>query len=194
MEFDELREVWKKQEGTSIKDDHDVQMMDIVRRKSNNAIRTVFVIEWILIFINIFMGAFLFSLDKQFPKGNIFVWILGGIMIMVGIAILIGQLLRRRRDKVFDRSLLGEINQAIATASYQVTLSRLMIIYMVLIGSMVFVGAYFNQSSTRLLFIIVIIYGLGFLGARVEHKYWHVARKEKLLKLKKAITDIQNEN
>lgn len=194
MEFEELKKMWADQDQSHQYKLNETAILNMVKRRSRRTGRVVGMLEIMLIIIHLGMAVFLFSVVRMHDKGNIFLYSLGGSMLFMGVFILIRSIIRVIKSSSFDDTVTGNLNRAIFTADYQVRLSSLMIPYLLIVGVLLFLGAYHNDTSPSLLTAIIVLYGTSFFAARWEHKKWHVARKTKLERLKEQLQGFEMED
>ena len=97
---------------------------------------------------------------------------------------------RLQQEHTFDRTMLGELDHAVANSDSIIQIATLMIKYYLLplgifsITKMLVLGA---SLEKWLLFIGA--YTLSFILVYYERKHCHIPRKEKLLKLRKKLQE-----
>jgi hypothetical protein len=117
MDFEEMKTVWDAQNsGAAFKLDEKELHRRILARKK----RAVFITNFSeLMIISVYTGAGAFVLTSN-------IYYLAAWMFLVVIMLMISRIRRLRAARRFDRTVRGELQYALATAKYQVRLSRLM--------------------------------------------------------------------
>ncbi|MBO6762618.1 MAG: hypothetical protein JJ909_16800 [Roseivirga sp.] len=93
----------------------------------------------------------------------------------------------------FENTMLGDIDQAIANASYQVALSKSSR-WLYLTVSVFAVLSVFNEASEWWKGLLVTLFFIvGYFAARWEHKTFYVSQKRRLESVRKKLLQFQEE-
>lgn len=193
MEFEEMKKIWDTQrQKTMYAIDEEALHQRVVGRKEKAArvaSRSERVMIGALMFsFTIVMGASIYKSEYEIAPLLLAVTMLGAA-IFIGI---------RRRQRLamsadFERSILGDINHAIAHATYQVRLSQgSKMLYIVVALLSVFslvdtMDEWYKGAFVGLLFLV------GYFGARWEHKTLYVSQKRSLEEMREQLESWQNE-
>ncbi len=188
MEFEEMQKIWNEQKGETMYAIDESALHRSITRKKNNISRKVSIVELSLMAINSAVAIFL--LIDAIVKGGL--WDYGGAVIM-GLTVLFLYFFRQRRksnENTFDRSILGELDHAIANSQSILQIATTMIYYYLIPTSILAIGKmiYFGASIDKWL-LITGLYTLAFFLVRWEKRAVHIPRKNRLEVLKKKILE-----
>ena len=166
MEFEELQKIWvaENQESVYAIDEKALHNRIISKRKTTLHIANIS--EWLLIIANFCAGSFVFGVNIGSHKGNIIVYIMAAWMLITAVYVLVGRVRRLKEQSKFDRSMLEELKHAIATATYQVRLSKIMRLNILVIGalsllSVLSAGKSIWFAAGILVFFLIVYYASG---------------------------------
>lgn len=125
MEFEELQQIWDVQNNQPLYAINEQALHNRIVAKKYQVIHIVRISEWILIVTNTASGIFTFWINNTGRQG-IFVYLMAAWMLVSALYVLISCIRRVTTQPRFDRSLLGDLQYALATAGYQVRLSAVM--------------------------------------------------------------------
>ena len=189
MEFEEMQKIWNEQKGETMYAIDESALHRSITKKKNNISRKVSIVELSLMAINSAVAIFLL-VDAIVDKEGL--WDYAGAVIM-GLTVLFLYFFRKRRknnENTFDRSILGELNHAIANSRSILQIATIMIYYYLIPTSIVSMGKmiYFGASIDKWL-LIIGLYTLAFFLVRWEKRAIHIPRKNRLEALKKKIQE-----
>jgi len=186
MEFDELKKVWDSQNDTPMYVINQDAMHRIIVQRKNQAVHITNFTELLAIIVNAATGAFMLSTTLAKNPDAIFLYLLSGWMFLTAIYVLLIRIKRMKSHAQFDRSMRGELDFALATATHQVRFSQLMRWNIVPITTFILLGLLENEKSlwiamATLVFLVVVFYFSGW-----EHKFYE-RKKYALETLKKKL-------
>ena len=177
MEFEELQQVWDDQDKRPIYTIDQQAMRDRILRKKRQARHITNRNELVLIIVNVGSGIFIlslhFSLSRQFFMYLLAFWMLGTALFVA-----VSRFRRLKRNNRFDRSMRGDLDQAIATATYQVRLSFIMRLNILPIGLFVFLGMLESHKSTWFAVACIVFFILAFYASGFEHRIYRRKKRE----------------
>lgn len=180
MEFEELQQVWDDQDKRPIYTIDQQALRDRILRKKRQARHITNRNELVLIIVNAGAGIFIlsmhFSVSKQF-----FMYLLAFWMLCTALLVTVSRFRRLKRNNRFDRSMRGDLDQAIATAAYQVRLSFFMRLNGLLLGLLVVLGLIESHKLAWITVAAVIFFVIGFYVSGFEHRFY--LRKKRELQL-----------
>ena len=125
MEFEELQKIWDAQNNQPLYVINEQALHNRIVAKKRQVAHIAGFTEWLLMVVNVTTGVFL--LQVNFTKHNyVFVYLLAVWLFGSALYVLISRLRRMRELHRFNRTLLGDLQQALATASYQVRIAHIM--------------------------------------------------------------------
>jgi hypothetical protein len=193
MEFDEMKKIWDTQSNVAMYAIDEEALHNRVISKRNKAARNASKMEGILIFSLLFASgiiwsSMIFKANYELPS-----LVLSGIMLVVAGAIFLGRRKRMSWQNGFENTMLGDIDQAIANASYQVALSKSSR-WLYLTVSVFAVLSVFNEASEWWKGLLVTLFFIvGYFAARWEHKTFYVSQKRSLETVRKKLLQFQEE-
>lgn len=185
MNFEDMKKIWdtENQEHVFVLDQG--QLSELINSKKINASRTINRIEILLMMVNMFTGVLILVLNViKVPSTNIFVYLLAAFMFGSAGYIAFNRMRRLKDESRFDRTTLGDLDHAIANATYQANLSWVMLLTVVPVFALSFLSAFYSNKSPLALIAITILFVVAFFLGRWEHRGWHVARKRRLIAMR----------
>jgi hypothetical protein len=184
MEFSELKKVWDEQNSKPLYIIDQDTLHNTVQKKKKVSARRVSMIEIGLMLINTFAGTFLL-VDAIVDNEGF--WDYAGAIALLLTVLFLGsyRFRRKKREKVFDRSIKGELEHAIANSDSIIQISTLMVtgyllpILLISVTKMIVLGA-----SIQAWLIIGISFPLAYFVIRLEQKKIHEPYKKRLLDLR----------
>ena len=192
MEFDDMKKIWDTQNNEALYAINESALHKRIQAKKRGTKRMTSMTEIILIAANLIAGGMVIISHLIKNSSNIPIFIMGGLMLTIGLYI--GFLRHRRiqRDQQTDLSMLGDIDNAIKNINYRIWLSQSMVSFgLLVIGFTMFSVI----NSDKSLFTTILIGGffvIGFALSLWEHKHFHVGKKRQLLALReKLVNDLE---
>lgn len=188
MEFEEMQKIWNEQKGETMYAINESALHNRIKSKKRAASRRINKVEIGLILINSICSIILFA--DAFDDAHNWDFIGSAMMMGTVVYVILSRYRRKKAENTFDRSMLGELDHAIANTDSIIQFSRLMIIgYLVpfsffYIGKMIVIGA-----SLEKWMIIIGMYSLAFFLIQWERKSMHIPRKIHLENLRKKLTE-----
>lgn len=192
MEFDEMKNIWNKQDNDMMYTINEEVLRKRITVKKRKASHIADFTEKLLIVVNITAGGFVLGLGIIKATGNIFTYSLAALMLFTAGYVLVKRLQRKKWENRFDLSLLGDLNHAIANASYQVNLSQMMIWYALPVAILTALNLGYNGKEFWVVALIIGFFVLAFLASRMEHDIY-VNNKKNLEELRDSLVDGDSE-
>lgn len=190
MEFDEMKKIWDAQNNQMLFAIDEEALHSRIASKKTRSTHTTNLTEWIVIVVNLAAGAFVISSQDDFNTANIIMYGLGVWMGLTAIFVITRRIQRLRGEAQFDRTMLGDLNHAIAQATYQVRLSYLMRWNMLPIAGLLLLGLWQNGSPLWTIIMVLTVSTLAFFAGGWEHGVYERWKRE-LEVLRKKLTDDQ---
>lgn len=192
MEFDEMKKIWDEQSQKALYVfDEEALHNRVIQRKNKAAAvagRSEQLMMGSLVFCTlVILGASLIKSDFQlFPS------LLAVITMVLAGVIYLRRQQRLNHQNTFDKSILGDMNAAIAHADFQVRLSAMgkwiyLVVALLSIASVVDEWAEWYKGALLLLFFVA-----GYFGARWEHKTFYVSQKQKLEHMREKLISLKD--
>lgn len=188
MEFEEMQKIWDEQKGENMYVINESTLHQSITRKKDAASRRISKVEIAITLINGTVGAILL-IDAL--KNPIF-WdfAASGIMAFTVIYIQYFRWKRLKEERTYDRSMLGELDQAIFNTGHIIRFTYLMTLGYLLPTSIFYTAKMIDLGASLEKWLLIGgAYILAFFLIRWERKRMHFPRKERLLALKKKLTE-----
>lgn len=192
MEFEELQKIWDSQNNQPLYAINEKALHNRIVAKKHQAIHIAILSEWIIIIVNIATGALLLGMNFMNHNKPLFIYILAAWMFGSALYVLVSRL-RRIRGHRFDRSMLGDLQHALAAAKYQVNLSFIMRWNALPIGILVLFSIWESGKSVWLALVVSLFFILVSYASRWEHNIYKT-KKQELEKLLKKLQQEENNN
>ncbi|MTI86757.1 MAG: hypothetical protein FH748_02175 [Balneolaceae bacterium] len=193
MKFEEMKKIWDKQNQQPLYAINEEALHNRIRTKKQRAKHISGLSEVFIIIVNIVSAASILvaTFLKSNGNGDIYSYLLAGLMAATAAFVFTGRLKRKKREHLFDRSMLGDLDHAISNATFQVRLSQIMRWYILPVGLLILLDIW--QTLTQIWISVLIFLFIGFIwfAGRWEHQIY-VKRKHELEVLRAKLTDGNN--
>ncbi len=180
MKFEDMKKIWNEQEQQHQYVIDEQMLQENIQLKKRKGSRIVSKMEWMMILSNLLAGSAILVINYIKPPHNIYVTILGGMMVATTVLIFIKRQHRLKNDNQFNRTMLGDLDHAIKNANYRAHLSFSMLVYFIFVSLLMIGSAFYEgKSMMQLIAITAFCVVVLFLG-RWEHRSWHMANKKRL--------------
>ena len=189
MELEELQKIWNEQKGETMYAINESALHQSITRKKNAGSRRMTIVEISLMIINSITG-FTLLIDAYVDDEGLWGYSLGVIMLITVAFLWFYRQRRLRHERTFDRSMVGELDHAIANADSIIQIATIMIKYYLLpvgifsVAKMSILGA-----SLEKWLLIIGAYTLSFILIYYERRVCHIPRREKLIRLKQKLNE-----
>jgi hypothetical protein len=176
MEFDEMKKLWGSQE---VPDDINRKVLrEHILSKKRQAFHITNISELMWIITNMGGALLVLGLNLSGHSGNVFMYLLSVWMIGSALYVLINRIRRIRGSNQFDRSMHGDLKNAISMATYQVRFSQLGRWSILPIGILVSLGILEGGKSLWIIVAMIILLVLTNYAAGFEHNFYKDRRRE----------------
>lgn len=186
MELEELQKIWNDQKGEHMYAINENAMHQSISRKKDAAQRKINKAELAVMLINSVVAVILFVDGmRELQKWDFFY---SGILAFTVVFILINRRKRLEAEKVFDRTMIGELEHAIANTQAIIRFNFLMLVGYLLPMS-VFVAVKFIEQGASLekWLLIIGLHIMALVLLQYERRRHLLPRKHKLEQLKKKL-------
>lgn len=185
MEFEELQQIWDSQNKKPLYAIDEKALHNRIQAKKKQAGHITNFSELLLILVNLGAASFVFAINVFSPKGNVSMYLMTVWMLGTSLYLLVNRIQRIKGDARFDRTMHGDINHAIAMATYQVRLSKLMRWNILPIGAFSLLGVWEGGKPIWVIGLILIFFALAYFAGIWEHSIYENKKRElELLKNK----------
>jgi ABC-type uncharacterized transport system permease subunit len=194
MNFEDMKKIWDTQNNQPLYVIDEAALGRSINAKKNSTKKTTSLTEWVLIMANLFGGSVIMVTSYLKNYTNLAALAMGIMMLLTAVYLFVLRTRRIRRDHQFDSSILGDLNNAIENINYRVSLSRSMIWYGGLVAIFTLYSVIDSEKSTAFILAVSAFFVVGLFLSRLEYKYLHLGKKNKLLALKdKLINELEFE-
>lgn len=189
MEFDELQKIWNEQKGETMYVIDQQALHNSVGRKKDAASKRINKVEIGLILINSIVVTILL-VDAIVNKEGFWDYAGAGIMALTVVFLLFFRMKRKQKENTFDRSLIGELDHAIANSDSIIQITTMMISYYIIpIAIFSFSKMIYFDASLEKWLLTIGMFALAFFLVRWERKVCHIPRQRNLLSLKRKLME-----
>jgi hypothetical protein len=177
MEFDELQKIWDTRHSQPLYVINEEALHHRIVAKKHQAIHIAVFTEWLLIIVNIAAGGFLLETNVT-GHGYFFIYLLAAWMFGSALYVLVNRIRRIGAFSRFDRTLLGDLQHALAAARYQVRISHIMRWNVVPVGTLVILSIWEGGKPVWLTLVVSLFFILVFYASGWEHRIYKAKRQE----------------
>ena len=186
MEFDEVQTIWGAQDDQAQYKIDEKELHSRILARKNKAVFTTNLSELVLICVYLGTGAFIFWLNGNSGTRKFSLDLMAGWVVLVALVVIVSRIWRIISDRRFDRSIQGELQHALAVATYQTRLSMFMRWNMFMMCGLILFGMLEGRkpwwATAGTLFFALLVY----YGGRFEHQKYK-RQKERLEELKQQL-------
>lgn len=179
MEFEEMKKIWDSQNKETVYaiNEHALYNGILAKKRKGNSITNIS--ELLLITVNLTAGIFIIAINLL-EKGShtIYMYILSLWMFGSACYSMISRIRRIRGEQQFDRSMLGDLQLAIYTATYQVRLSQIMRWNILPVGGLTLLGVWEDGKPLWTLGATVLLFALTYYAGGWEHLVYKSRKRE----------------
>ncbi len=193
MEFDEMKKIWDTQSNKAMYAIDEQTLHNRVIGKKMKAAKIADRTEKILI------GAFSLSatfivvmsmVDRHYEISSLLV----AMFMYIGAS----QVYRKRSSRLteqnsFENSILGDLEDALTNANYQVNLSRSIRYFFVIIALLTTYSVVDSWEEWWQGAIMLVFFGLTYVLAKWEHRTFYVSQKRNLESMKEKLVNLQED-
>lgn len=188
MEFEEMQKIWNEQKGETMYAINETALHKSITRKKNMASKRMDGVEIGISLINGVMAIVLFIDALNDPHNWDFIG--SAMMLATVIYIQVSRHKRLKAENTFDRSMVGELDHAIANTNSLIHFSRMMVLGYLLPFSFFYILKMLvvDASLEKWLFVLGM-YILAFALIIWERKKMHIPRQKNLESMKRKLEE-----
>ncbi len=186
MNFDELQKIWDAQNKQTLYAINEKAMYNHIMQKQRQGRHITHISELLAMLVNASVGLFITLVNATSNKSSIALYALGVWLAACAIFILTGRMRRLNGSHRFDRTMNGELAHALAVATYQVRLSRLMRWNILPIAILLLLGLWETGKPAWIAAATTATLLLSYYASGWEHSYYE-RRKHTLQKLQTSL-------
>jgi hypothetical protein len=190
MKFEDMIKIWDAQNQQAMFGIDENALHDRVKSQKAKAIRMTEIMEIILISVNFIVSLFLIILSYITDNHEYPTYLMAAIMMGTAAYITNRRFKRKAIENKYGGSIIGDLDDAIAVSTYKADLSSKMLTwYMSGIIFTSILSLLQAQSKWWVYLLVILFFGVTIIVGRWEHNSIHLARKKKLISIKKQFTE-----
>ena len=178
MEFDEMKQIWDSQNNEPLYAINVTALHNCILSKKETGYHLTNTSELLLIIVNASAGLLILGLNLSEPGVNIYMYLLAAWMLLSTLYMLVSRIRRINSSKRFDRSMLGDLSNAISLATYQVRLSQVGRWNILPIGVLSLLGLWDSGKPIWVIVGIAIFFAFAAYATRWEHSIYKNKKRE----------------
>ncbi len=178
MEFEQMKKIWDTQSNEVLFVLNEQALHNRIVAKKAQAGRITRVSEILAIIVNLIGGGFVLGMNLLSRNVSLWMNAMAGWMFMTAIYVIVNRIKRLAGDRRFDRSIAGDLDHAIATATYQVRFSYILRLNAVPIAIFLLGGMWETRMSIWLSAALLAFFALTFYVSGWEHNFYERRRQE----------------
>jgi len=178
MEFDEMKKIWDSQNNEPLYAINEKALHNRILSKKKTGYHITNTSELLLIIVNAGAGLLVLGINISKPDGNIFLYLGAAWMLLSALFMLVSRIRRIQSSQQFDRSMLGDLSQAISLATYQVRLSQVGRWNILPIGVLSLLALWDSGKSAWSIVIMGIIFAFAARVTFWEHSTYKKRKRE----------------
>lgn len=193
MEFDEMKKIWDAQNGQTLYAIDEEALHKRVLNKRNKAAKLASITELMIISALLFSTSIIMAAAIYKSKYDLMPMGMAVLMLIAAVMIYMRRNKRLSWQNNFENSILGDVNQAVANANYQVKLSHsvkwfLLVVALFTTAGVIESGAEWWKGALVGLFFIIVYY-----ASRWEYRTFYVSQKKGLEKMRDKLIALQDD-
>lgn len=190
MEFEEMKKIWDEQNQEPLYAINEAALYRSIQSKKKRASRLSSINDFGLMGIAVITAITysLISIINETP--SLYDYLIPIILVGIGIYVLASRIKRKKKELQFDRTMLGDLDHAIASVSYEAKRAKTFVWWFLMpLAILVFL----NMSTAEVSFWkwlgIAAGFVLLFLLTRWEYNRCHSPKKQKLEALREKLVE-----
>ena len=185
MEFEEIKKIWDTQNNEPMYAINEETLHNRIRAKSRQASRKSNITDVGLIVVAITTAILLLVIGNQ----SFYDYFSVVALMLISVYVVMGRIRRKKRENQFDRTILGDLDQAIANTSYEATRAKTFVWWFIL---PVAIPSLLNmmQAGTPIWKWVIIPFAflLSYWLVNWEFRRKHLPKKRELESLREMLT------
>ncbi len=188
MEFEELKKIWDTQNNKPMFVINEEALHKTIRGKKKKASWVSDINEISLMLIAVSTSAFL--IIKNIDNENIYAYPPAIFLFLTGISDLVGRIKRKKNENRVDRSVIGELDHAIANTEFEINRAKTFIWwYMLPVAFPVLLNMFMNNASIGKWIFVLCGFLLSYIVVRWGLIKSQLPRRKKLIALKNKLLE-----
>jgi urea transporter len=160
MEFDEIKKIWNSQDNEAFYGFNEQALHHRISAKKRQANQMSSFTELLVIMAYVVAAIVIFGVNFFTAKASIIMYVLCAWMMASAAYVIMHRVKRMKEKKRFDRSMHGDLQHAIAMASYQINLSQLVRWNTFPVALLIVLGLWESEKSIWAIAGMVVFFAL----------------------------------
>ena len=192
MEFEELKKIWNTQNKAPMFVINEAALHNSIRRKKKKASWASDINEIGLVLIAVVTSASVFI--RNMDRDNIYAYPPAILLLLTAVYVLYGRYKRKKEEKRFDRSVLGDLDHAIANSRFEIRRAKTFIWwYITPLALPVVLNMVMNDASILKWVGVTFGFFLAYFVVRWSMIYAQLPGLRKLTKLREKLLEAPEE-
>lgn len=194
MEFEDMKLIWDSQNNEPLFAINQEALHARIQRKSHSINRSLDLVDWIMIGVNLVVGLVLI-VDQWQDQGQAFEFVMPFVYLAFFVYAIYRRFARRQEIRGFENSVLGELEKALWQSDYLIKQSSSMVFwYLVPVLLLANVTMILNGKPLWALFVTIVVVPLAYFGGRWEVNKWHLPKKRELEGLREMLLKAEEQS
>ena len=190
MEFEEMKKIWDEQNQEPLYAINEAALHKRIHSKKKRASRVSNINDFGLMGIAVITAITYSFISIINETPTFYDYLIPIIMIAIGGYVLTGRMQRKKKEHQFDRTMLGDLDHAIASVSYEAKRSKTMVWWFILpLAIPSFLNMVQSEAGIWQILSITGAFILSYAVVRWEFNRCHVPKKQKLEALRAKLTE-----
>ncbi len=187
MAFEEMQVIWNEQNNEKLFAINEASLHRYIRGKSRSVEHLMRFAEWAMVVANLVVTIIL-TVDALNDGGPDYQYLIAAMYLGYSFFAIFRRLRRKMVEKVFELTLLGEVDKALWQIDYLIRQGQSLILWYVLpLTLVVTVSFLLNGKVWWALAFFVVLVPASLIGPRWEANKWYRPKKRELEKLRETL-------
>ena len=187
MQFDELQTQWSAQKEEDMYTINQEALHQRVQQKMVKADRFSDFMEKMLLAIYLVFGGGLMVFLPGREEQELAPYLIAVLMLLLAGYVTYVRMQRLRASGTFDRTLTGDVDQAISDTRHRVRISFMGLLSIPLIALFSLYHLWTEDKPVWVLGLVAVLFFLTFLAGDWEHRNWHKRKLEELVRMREEL-------
>jgi len=188
MEFDDIQKIWDEQNNKTMYAINEEALHKRIKSNKKKASFASNLNEIGLVAIAVITSGYLFL--KHADDWNIYAIFPGVAILLTALYVIMARFNRKQREKQFDQTMLGDLDQAIANVEFEIKRAKTFLWwYMIPVAIPVFLNMYMKESSLLKWALVIGLFILSYVVVQFGLNIGQLPKKRALQKLRNKLTE-----
>jgi len=194
MEFEEMKKIWDAQKGEALYAIDEKALHNRVIVKKNKSAQKANKLELTLIGSLLVASGMIWRVMIMKASFELVQVIFASLLLLAAAAIYISRRKRMTWQNSFENSMLGDLEQGLANASYQVNLSKAASFLYLTVTGFAVASVFNGVEEWWKPALVLLLFTFGYIASRWEHRKFYVGQKKNLTEIKEQLMRMEKEH